>query len=395
MDIDAKNVVIFMSDSIRYDSHPKEIESQGLTFRTIASSLHTPTSIASMLSGEYLFNHNIRGFTDVFQENTQTILDCFPNQGLSNVGGSFNDPMQGQFFNDTIYNHLLRRYEMISLSEMEEPFGWFMRDPGGHTPYAGWDEELNVNQSVPEFYDEYAGDEEEMERLYEKGIDDSVERFKRYVIEPLRERGILEDTLVVFLSDHGELLGEYGHVGQSYPACPEIVYVPMTFIHPDLPTEVSDDLARGIDLPDSIASLLDIDPPESTDGVSAPDGESPEQGYSLYNRSFPSFVGDFNYEIRSIWDEDGGHVFNTSSLWSKLKLTAGYTTKIAAGKHLRRSRNPLGFKLLLENERTWGTPQISRDEAWDELETLEGTSQSAGGKIDEAARENLEDLGYL
>lgn len=48
-------------------------------------------------------------------------------------------------------------------------------------------------------------------------IDD---QFKR-LIEGLRERGIEEDTIVIFLSDHGDFVGEYGLIRKG-PDLPDI-----------------------------------------------------------------------------------------------------------------------------------------------------------------------------
>jgi arylsulfatase A-like enzyme len=129
-----------------------------------------------------------------------------------------------------------------------------------------------------------------------------VSRFERYVLDPLKERKILEDTLIIFLSDYDEQIGEFGHCGQSIPAIPEVVYVPTTFIHPDLDEKVKGDVFRHIDLPNTIGELINVDPPSTTDGTSV-FNSSPEQGLSLINRTFPSFIGSFDYEIRSIWDK--------------------------------------------------------------------------------------------
>jgi arylsulfatase A-like enzyme len=48
-------------------------------------------------------------------------------------------------------------------------------------------------------------------------------------------RGILDDSLVIFTSDHGELLGEYnGLYHHQTPVVPELVYVPLAFAGAEL-----------------------------------------------------------------------------------------------------------------------------------------------------------------
>ncbi|MCI8623701.1 MAG: sulfatase-like hydrolase/transferase [Provencibacterium sp.] len=56
-------------------------------------------------------------------------------------------------------------------------------------------------------------------------IDD---QFKR-LIEGLRERGLEKDTLVVFLSDHGDFAGEYGLIRKGPDLCEALCRIPMVF----------------------------------------------------------------------------------------------------------------------------------------------------------------------
>jgi hypothetical protein len=390
------NVVIYMSDSIRWDYTPDEISDMGVSVKTIASSPHTPTSLASMVSGLWLPQHGVRGFTDTLTERVDTILDEFPNKGLSNVGGELNDRMLGEFFNDTIYNYLFDRYPRLSLNNIEEPFCWFMRDPGGHAPYGNWDEDMNALVSVPDFYSEHAGDTKYLREKYQEGLESSVERFRKYVTSPLKERDILDETLIIFLSDHGELLGEYGHISQSYPISPEIVYVPTVFIHPDIDSTDAEIMSH-VDLPNTICDLADIDRLSQSDGHSVfSNNYEREHGYCLYNRPFPSFFGEFSYKVDSMWDEDGGHVFVRSNAWSNTKLLMGYLARISAGKHLRRKRNLRGIKLLFSEHEKWGKPGFSKSEADEKLQDINAESiESVTKSMDQDTEERLKDLGYL
>jgi hypothetical protein len=385
-----------MSDSIRWDSTPNEILDSGVAIKTIASSPHTPTSLASMVSGLWLPQHGVRGFSDTLPNEVETIFDRFPNRGLSTVGGELNDHMLGEFFNDTIYNYLFDRYPRISLTDIEQPFCWFMRDPGGHAPYGNWDEDMNALVSVPDFYTDHAGKTEYLTEQYQEGINSSVERFRKYVVSPLEERGILEETLIVFLSDHGELLGEHGHVSQSYPITPELVYIPTVYIHPDINQPMAD-ISHHTDLPNSICDLIDDDPLPHSAGDSVFSGSYTDTpGYCLYDRPFPSFYGKFSYTVASMWDRDGGHVFVRSNLWENTKLLIGYLTKISAGTHLRRKRNLKGVKLIFSNHEQWGNPGFSRSEADDELRHLNKDSiESVTESMDQDTEERLKDLGYL
>lgn len=79
-------------------------------------------------------------------------------------------------------------------------------------------------------------------------IDDQVRRF----VDGLEERGLLEDTIVIFVSDHGDFVGEYGAMRKG-PDLPEVLCrVPMVW------------MGRGIKRQgrrnDCCVSLLDIFP---------------------------------------------------------------------------------------------------------------------------------------
>ncbi|MCJ7450363.1 MAG: hypothetical protein MUP58_01340 [Candidatus Nanohaloarchaeota archaeon QJJ-9] len=66
MSEDFKNIVVFVSDSLRYDFFPEELaeESESGIIPTLAPSLHTPTSFASLFTGLSPENHNVRGFIE-------------------------------------------------------------------------------------------------------------------------------------------------------------------------------------------------------------------------------------------------------------------------------------------------------------------------------------------
>ncbi len=61
-------------------------------------------------------------------------------------------------------------------------------------------------------------------------IDDQVARF----VEHLEKSGLLEDTIIVYLADHGDFVGEYGLVRKG-PEAPEVlVRVPLIFTGPGI-----------------------------------------------------------------------------------------------------------------------------------------------------------------
>jgi len=76
-----------------------------------------------------------------------------------------------------------------------------------------------------------------------------VDRQVGRMLDVLERRGILDDTLVIFASDHGEMLGDHGLAYKCYPYDPS-TRVPLLARYPRLirPGTVSDALVELIDL---------------------------------------------------------------------------------------------------------------------------------------------------
>jgi arylsulfatase len=79
------------------------------------------------------------------------------------------------------------------------------------------------------------------------------------LIEGLRASGDLERTIIVYTSDHGEILGTHGLRGKGTAPIRESVDVPLTIVHPDGPKgAVSDALVSHIDLVPTLLSFAGI-----------------------------------------------------------------------------------------------------------------------------------------
>jgi arylsulfatase A-like enzyme len=99
--------------------------------------------------------------------------------------------------------------------------------------------------------------------LYEQAADDAYRRFYLWlheivdraidrIVDGLHETSMADDTIIVFTSDHGELLGAHGGLQQKwYNAFDETVRVPMTVCGPGIPTG-----GDGIDAPTSHVDVL-------------------------------------------------------------------------------------------------------------------------------------------
>lgn len=89
------------------------------------------------------------------------------------------------------------------------------------------------------------------------------------LLNALDERGLSEETVVVFTADHGELVGEHGHAGHPPEFWEGVIRVPLVVSHPDYDAETVDGQIRLIDVAPTIADAVDCAPAENWEGASA------------------------------------------------------------------------------------------------------------------------------
>ena len=87
----------------------------------------------------------------------------------------------------------------------------------------------------------------------------------------LKERGFAENTIVIFSSDHGQYLGDYGFAGKWYPH--EVsIRVPLIIHDPRLPNRFrgirTKDFALSIDIGPTMLDYAGVKPPERVQGHS-------------------------------------------------------------------------------------------------------------------------------
>lgn len=84
------------------------------------------------------------------------------------------------------------------------------------------------------------------------GVDRAFAKFR----EGLKTRGLLDRTVLVFLSDHGEALGERGHLAHSTYLWESLVRVPLAFEVNGLPSRHIDEPVSLIDLPTTLSRFI-------------------------------------------------------------------------------------------------------------------------------------------
>ncbi len=164
--------------------------------------------------------------------------------------------------------------------EEEEPFFLAFRTGMTHYPY--------FPGEAPEAYVE-----DEAYNRYLNALRVGDEAFG-LLLDYLRENGLMEETLIVVMGDHGEAFGEHGTYVHAAGIYEENVHVPMALINPQLFSGARSDLIVGIsDVAATITDLLDLPTPVQWEGKSVfaaerPDGVlffAPWNGFQIGYRS--------------------------------------------------------------------------------------------------------------
>ncbi len=112
--------------------------------------------------------------------------------------------------------------------------------------------------------------EEAIERIHNTyAMVDLIDQNVGRIIQALKDSGRLENTVVIFTSDHGELLGDHGLWLKGPFFFNGLVSVPLIFRIPGYKGEREiENLASTVDIFPTCCSLLGVDAPEYCDGVS-------------------------------------------------------------------------------------------------------------------------------
>ena len=174
----------------------------------------------------------------------------------------------------------------VSFPDPHHPFGppgeYFHRhDPASVTLPATWEDELRGAPDHIRFIASVVGQQsfpvqpfrptEEQFRhavAAELGmielIDDAVGR----ILDELERHGLADDTLVIFTSDHGDMMGDHGIIlkgSMHYSGCTR---VPLVFAGPGLGPASTNSLASSVDLAPTILDCCGVEPYRGMQGAS-------------------------------------------------------------------------------------------------------------------------------
>ncbi|RZH67022.1 sulfatase-like hydrolase/transferase [Natrinema altunense] len=376
-----KNLLLFVVDSLRWDELPQDLAQRGVTFKTVAQSLYSAPSFSTLSTGLYPQEHGVARWEDKLRTDLPNIYD------LPGTDGGFYqdaDPQTEAMF------RVLSRETATPLKSLKPPFVYLERDTSPHPPLAGF-------ETVTEYYRSRGSNWQTIRNEYREGIETSLDRLEDR-LDHLQERGLLDETLVIVTSDHGELFGEHGGVGHTAPAVPELVYVPTVFLYPSLGedsfhADPANDIIEHVDVVETAVSLMGKN--INTSGTNLLEqSRKREWGYNrieVWNRDKEFYTAD------SIWGPEGGVAITRNSrimrtIYAIYRLTRG------AERHAARDSPFSLVESYLSNTAQFGKAEFSPSEAEaiiDEFETMLNKRSSEQERLDDATRDRLEELGYL
>jgi arylsulfatase len=209
---------------------------------------------AHNVGARYGLDHGFEHFEHVIKDIARAAPSLVEERALAWLDGVPQQP----FFLFLHYYDVHSDY--TSLPEYEELFT---------SPYAGhidgstaqllsfWEGELTIGER----------DREHLVDLYIAGIrqmDDGIGR----IVQRLDQLGILDETLIIVCSDHGEEFLEHGSVLHGRTQYEEVLRVPLVIVGPGIPSgkRISEPVSL-IDVMPSVVSLLGLDLNHRCDGV--------------------------------------------------------------------------------------------------------------------------------
>ena len=177
-----------------------------------------------------------------------------------------------------------------------------------------------------------------------------MDKYIGVILDKLEERGLADNTLVVFTTDHGHFFGQHGLSAKGPFHYEDLVKAPFIVRHPArVPANVENDaLQTLVDLAPTFLSACGIDTPGCMTGVDQTDvwsgaSESARDHVIVENRHEPTTIHvktyiDERYKLTVYYGREYGELFDlrddpgeVDNLWDNpafSALRAGLTTKL-------------------------------------------------------------------
>ncbi|HNT35945.1 MAG TPA: sulfatase, partial [bacterium] len=281
----------------------------GVLFRDAATNAsYTKASVASLLTSTFPWVHGVLTQLDILSDSLLTLPELLKESGYRTatiIQNSQASPVfgYGQGF-DTVVEWYAPDFDALHKSSSDgnpgfwtdlckptlegmkdQPFFAYIHLIDPHTPYTppkefaqmyapnyqgrigmGKDIMDMVQSGLMRFSPE---DLAYFSSMYKAEVT-SVDRFVGWLSDWLQENNLTHNTLVVFLSDHGEAFMEHGDIEHGRSLYQELVHVPLVFSLPGVLPEGTDSgyPAQLLDVAPTVLDFVGISAPEQMQGKS-------------------------------------------------------------------------------------------------------------------------------
>jgi len=226
-----------------------------------------------------------------------------------------------------------RAKKFISEEISNEPWACFVSVIEPHDPFIStkkyYDMYENVDISLPKSFSDDMMDKPNIYRRGQKVFEnmtekDHIECIKNYyamvteidneygkIIDLLEEKGQLDNTIIIFTSDHGEALSSHGIYAKNLAAFEEIYRIPMIISGPEIQKDkLSNDLVSSMDLCPTILDLLDQKEIKNIDSESFKKILCTDEVNTI-DKSFSEYDGTrLQLKQRVLWYKNLKYIFN-------------------------------------------------------------------------------------
>ncbi len=253
---------------------------RGIVFeRTRSQSSWTKMSMASLMTSLWPHSHAIRAYGDGLGEGALTLAEVLQQAGYATYGVQTNGWLHQTFgFHQGFDRYVFPSSPKGEASRIPKSTVWAHADRvleetvrildalPGDRPFFLYLHFMDVHEyASPNEFKRDGTDARGNYRSAVRWVDDALSRVRK----ALETRGLLEDSVLVLASDHGEAFGENGRHGHARNVLTAVVSVPLVVRLPFAvePVRVKSQV-RNLDLAPTLLDLAGVAIPEGFEGES-------------------------------------------------------------------------------------------------------------------------------
>lgn len=421
------NLVIIVADAARADHfgafgyernttpHLDSFFGEGILFtEAYATAPNTKASIASLFTAQFPDCHGVLGQTTGLDPEGATLAERMKAAGCTTVGFSANPYLSASFGFARGFDVFYEVFRKVDLKPqmagrvdgallVEAALDWlrahredrffaylhFLEPHFPYTPPSAFRQRLGDREASP--------DSDEM-LAYDANLA-YFDHLAGQLLEEMDQLGLLDNSVVVFLSDHGEAFGEHGFYRHEKTVYQEMIRVPVAFRLPSSCRAPSRERAEMFPLTDVMPTLLDllqVAPPDTMQGRSRlrllAGEEEPEPAFAVSRSRGEDYTGgvehldEVSYALR-----DPDYTLLLGARGRRVELYHRHTDP--AERRNIAQEQPRVVKRLHRQFRSWAATQRARPPV------LRGgtvfISETKRVALDDKTRQHLRDLGYL